>query len=1102
MRIEAVEKMGYYPTPPATEATFADYINAGKGNLIRLLDPCAGEGVALKRLADALAAQGARTLTYGVEAQERRAEQAATALDHVISADLFCTRITPHAFQVALLNPPYDFDTTDVDSKNKSERHEYRFLQRITPLRAPDGLLIYVIPIASLTRDVAEYLCRHYYQVSAYKIPQVEYAQFRQVVVFAKRSKTESSNWEHAYDLFKSAQDTVWLDALGDDAEAATERAALLGRKRKAISYLDEETPSNLTQWLRVYAKGDPREKVVFRQDAIHPEQAIDLYTQSGVHTTFEWRDLVEPKKSYQITPPAPLKTGHIAGVMASGQIGVTQIGDDIVRGHTSRVTEWRNAQGEVVAETSEDAEIETERIIPAVITLNLKTGVTQIINDENALAAYLADHAQDLAGFVQNSCRPLYEGATWAEWEKISQYALAKKYPGHPGGLSHSQKHVALATARLLQKYGFAFLIGEQGTGKTVMSPSTVAYLQDIGQKALPAWVLCPAHLVEKWQREVEQVVPGAVAIIADSITTLEAARAQYTPGQKLFVIVSKEMAKLGPGWAHALVTRKGEQCCPRCYTPTEKKPGKSKLFCKECGSPMFTFTGLHRWPLADYARHKMKGFFKTFIADECHHYNGKSSDQSRAYHHMVNATRYTLNLTGTLMGGKASDIFWILYKNSKKVRADFTFHDEARWSAQFGRLERVYRSSTTTSGKFSGRSQTPSYVRELPGTSPALYRYVLECCIFLRVPDLGLPMPTYQEELVVIPTPVAMEQQIAAADDKMREIYGRRGPDTDQEERDNAMRMLGVRTQIVLGRPNSAFRSEVVHWTPVGCELSQPFFPKAATTPLTLPALINRETAELLPKEAALCTQVAADIESGRRCLIYIRQTGTRDIQPRIEMLLRERGIRAQILPDTLEAKKREGWLRKNDATLDALIVNPRKVETGLDLVSFSSIYVYEPELSPYSLWQALRRIWRPGQTQEARVKFMVYDGTMEHKAIRTLLKRMGSVLLVYGDEPGGALATLDEGNILMELTRQALMGTEGQIPQDDSDLASTYSAAATGNSMWLSLPAPSSPAQVVAVQVTLSEQAQLIWKAALAPPRKKVSASQLSFLDLAAD
>ena len=124
------------------------------------------------------------------------------------------------------------------------------------------------------------------------------------------------------------------------------------------------------------------------------------------------------------------------------------------------------------------------------------------------------------------------------------------------------------------------------------------------------------------------------------------------------------------------------------------------------------------------------------------------------------------------------------------------------------------------------------------------------------------------------------------------------------------------------------------------------------------------------------------------------------------------------------------------------------------------------------------------------------------MEHKAIRTLLKRMGSVLLVYGDEPGGALATLDEGNILMELTRQALMGTEGQIPQDDSDLASTYSAAATGNSMWLSLPAPSSPAQVVAVQVTLSEQAQLIWKAALAPPRKKVSASQLSFLDLAAD
>lgn len=512
-----------------------------------------------------------------------------------------------------------------------------------------------------------------------------------------------------------------------------------------------------------------------------------------------------------------------------------------------------------------------------------------------------------------------------------------------------------------------------------------------------------------------------------------------------------------------------------------------------------MFTFTGMHRWPLADYARRKMKGFFKTFIADECHQYNGKSSDQARAYHHMVTATKHTLNLTGTLMGGKASDIFWILYRNSKKVRADFTFHDEARWAAQFGRLERIYRASTTSSGKLSGRSQTPSYVRELPGTSPALYKYVLECCIFLRVQDLGLPMPSYQEELVVIPTPTALSNQIDEADRVMQEIYGRRGTNATQDEKDNAMRMLGVRTQIVLGRPNSAFRSEIIHWTPVGCTEPQPFFPKAEKTPYTMPALIDGATGALLPKEAALVDAVSAEQSNGRRCLIYIRQTGTRDIQPRIEKLLRERGIRAQILPDTLEAKKREGWLRKNDAEIDALIVNPRKVETGLDLVSFSSIYVFEPELSPYSLWQALRRIWRPGQTQEARVKFMVYDGTMEHRAIRTLLKRMGSVLLVYGDEPGGALATLDEGNILMELTRQALLGSDSQIPQSDVGLTTAYSVIDTSNSMWLSLPVPKR--QRVEI-MSLSDQALLLWKAALAPTRKAQNAHQLSFLDLAAD
>jgi len=46
--------------------------------------------------------------------------------------------------------------------------------------------------------------------------------------------------------------------------------------------------------------------------------------------------------------------------------------------------------------------------------------------------------------------------------------------------------------------------------------------------------------------------------------------------------------------------------------------------------------------------------------------------------------------------------------------------------------------------------------------------------------------------------------------------------------------------------------------------------------------------------------------------------------------------------------------------------LITNPRLVQTGPDLVSFTSVVFAEVEYSLDTLWQALRRVWRLGQTR----------------------------------------------------------------------------------------------------------------------------------------
>lgn len=92
------------------------------------------------------------------------------------------------------------------------------------------------------------------------------------------------------------------------------------------------------------------------------------------------------------------------------------------------------------------------------------------------------------------------------------------------------------------------------------------------------------------------------------------------------------------------------------------------------------------------------------------------------------------------------------------------------------------------------------------------------------------------------------------------------------------------------------------------------------------------------LLPKEQWLVDYCLHEQQHERKVLVYVRQTGTRDIQPRLQSILEEVGLRAVILPDSVEPKKWEKWIRDRAGDIGVLITNSRKVETGLDLGGFS--------------------------------------------------------------------------------------------------------------------------------------------------------------------
>ena len=95
---------------------------------------------------------------------------------------------------------------------------------------------------------------------------------------------------------------------------------------------------------------------------------------------------------------------------------------------------------------------------------------------------------------------------------------------------------------------------------------------------------------------------------------------------------------------------------------------------------------SGPARYPLADYIKHRMKGFFDLLIGDEVHEFKGRGSAQGIAAGILADVCGKSLSLTGTLLGGYSSTIFHLLYRFSPEIRTEFGRSDEHRWIQRYG--------------------------------------------------------------------------------------------------------------------------------------------------------------------------------------------------------------------------------------------------------------------------------------------------------------------------------------------------------------------------------------------------------------------------------
>ena len=499
-------------------------------------------------------------------------------------------------------------------------------------------------------------------------------------------------------------------------------------------------------------------------------------------------------------------------------------------------------------------------------------------------------------------------------------------EYNGHLPHLLRSplgaQEDAIRGAVLSLQAHRGTTVVGEMGTGKTFIA-TAAAHMAGFKR----VLVLCPPHLTRKWKREVEETVPSARTAIVTSITDLERLRFSVGAGP-LFVVMSRERAKLSYRWKPAVIQRwavangrlvrdeeTGEPfripCCPVCNTQILDKDGvpltymdlnRRKRVCPHCRSPLWQADGssFRRYPLADYVKHRMKGFFDLLVTDEVHEYKGRGSAQGIAAGILADVCGKSLSLSGTLMGGYASTLFHLLYRFSPEIRTEFGRSEEHRWIKRYGFEECTMGKpddDAIEDGRNSRRRKYRKVVRERPGLVPSALFHLIGNTVFLRLADVASGLPDYTEQVMLS----SMDSGEDGTGYSQRSAYNTVFEELRRKLADalskGSKRLLSTYLQTLLAYPDGCTRGETV------------LDPESGEVIVQVPPLSEEK---LYPKEKALVDLVAKERMEGRRVLVYVTHTGTRDITGRMDDILTRHGFRVAVMKaDAVAPDRREAWV-----------------------------------------------------------------------------------------------------------------------------------------------------------------------------------------------
>lgn len=460
---------------------------------------------------------------------------------------------------------------------------------------------------------------------------------------------------------------------------------------------------------------------------------------------------------------------------------------------------------------------------------------------------------------------------------------------------------------------------------------------------------------------------------------------------------------------WVHEdFMTEYFEKICeaPLNYMDSEERKGSRKY------SPIL------------FIKKYMKGFFDIAIFDEAHSYKGGSTGQGHAMHALIKSSKRQLALTGTIAGGYANHLFYLLYRLDPKRLRDkgFRYEDELKFTELYGNLERTfeYGGGDDTEEEFNAccKGRQKGTPKTKPGISPLIFMdFLLDKTTFLDLSDMSKYLPPLIEKVET----VKLEGALDDPEISMKNHYKGIIDGLKKAVRDPSVGkgILSNMLQFSLSYLDKPYGAEPIKSPKTGAVIA---------VPRSYDNFMDyKNQNNLLSKEKRLIEIVMKEIKEGRNCFIFAEYTASAEtcVTYRLKAILEQYcGLRGKI--EILEssspaASKREAWIHKRAKDgIKVFITNPRCVETGLDFVfkedgvlyNYPTLIFYQMGYSLFTLWQASRRHLRLNQVIECRTYYMAVEKTVQEAVIQLIAEKQVATSAIQGKFSTEGLSAMAQG------------------------------------------------------------------------------------------